>query len=240
MGRFEQEPRPGSPQHHRRTFNLVPGRPQVDAEEKIVAEFDAGTPAAAHAVDDRRVESECIGAILSAPGVVLGESTPLPVFERPELRAGIAQMTFDLFQARESRADPHGGELQARERIPGHHGPDVVKNQAPDRRIAPGGEHHPDQASHRGSDPVDSRSLARSLEPAQERDALGWSGEPGKQRCRVRKILRKTVILLVLEPVALAAADDVHARDAATAVRETRRELVEVPAVARQAVYAYH
>src|SRR5712672_2665004 len=77
--------------------------------------------------------------------------------------------------------------------------------------------------------------LGPSLAPWSRR-----SSEPGEQRRRVRKILRKTVVLLVLEPVALAAADDVHARDAAAALRETRRELVEVPAVARQAVHAHH
>src|SRR5439155_16420501 len=81
-GRFEQEIRLRSPQHQPRAFNLVPGRPQVDAKEKIVAEYNAGITAPAHAVDYRRVESKRIGAILSASGVVLGEATPLPVAER--------------------------------------------------------------------------------------------------------------------------------------------------------------
>ena len=51
--------------------------------------------------------------------------------------------------------------------------------------------------------------------------------------------MRKTVILLVLEPVAVAATDDIHAYDPAASGGEARGKLVEIAAVAGEAVHAH-
>src|SRR6266496_2037345 len=136
-------------------------------------------------------------------------------------------MALDFLEAREPRAGAAGGELEPHQGAPGHQRPDVVQHQAADRRIGFCREHHPDQAAHRGSDPVDSLALARSLEPAQKGDPVRGRGYPGEQRRGVGKILRESVILLVLEPVAVAAADHVHAHDAAAPGGEVLGELVE-------------
>ncbi len=148
-------------------------------------------------------------------------------------------MTLDILDARETHSDAARGELEPREGGPGNKRPDVVQHQTPDRRIGLGRDHHPDQAAHRSADPVDSLPLARSLEAAQQGNAGSRRGEPREQRRGVGEILRETVVFLVLEPVAVTAADDVHAHDPAAPGGERRRELVEIPAVARETVHAH-
>ena len=226
-------------QNQGRALHRVPGSPEVDAEKEVAAEFDARV-AAAHRTDDRRVVGERILSVLAAPRPVRGEPPPLPVPQGTERSAGLAKMALDLGEARKARAGAGGRELEPRQRPPRHQRPDVVQHQAADRRIGLRREHHPDQAAHRGSDPVDSLPHARSLEPAQKRDFVRRRGHPGEQCGGVGKILRESVVLLVLEPVAVAAADDVHAHDAASPAGEVLGELVEIAAVAREAVHAHY
>src|SRR6266498_4086857 len=160
----------------------LPHRPEVDAEKEVVAEFHAGVPAAAQAAHDRRVARERVRPVFSPARAVLREAAPLPVLERSERRAGLAQMALDLVEIAEPGPGAGGAELEPHQRMPGKQRPDVVQHQAAYRGIGLRREHHPDQASHRGSDPVDSRPLACSLEPAQEGDLVRGRGEPREQR----------------------------------------------------------
>ena len=101
------------------------------------------------------------------------------------------------------------------------HRPGVVQHQARDRRARLRGERHADQAAHRGA------------EPAHRLDV-----EAGDQRHHVGDVLRHGVELGVGEAVGVAAPGDVGA-DHAPAAAQRARQVVEIAAVARQAVHAH-
>ena len=75
-------------------------------------------------------------------------------------------------------------------------------------------------------------------EPSGE-DATFQRRDARDQRGGIGLVLPEGVVLLVLQPVALAAARDVHAHHAAVALQRTGQP-IEVAAVAREAVHAHH
>jgi hypothetical protein len=151
-----------------------------------------------------------------------------------EARARLAQVRRGLGEVLERGA---GGRLalEAEERVPRDERTDVVQHQPPDRRVGPGREQQADEPAHRGADPVELRAAAADPEEAR-RDRRGHARD---QRRGVVEIGAEAVARFVLEPVAVAAADDVHGDDA-TLLLQRAGEIVEVARVARQAVHAQH
>ena len=98
--------------------------------------------------------------------------------------------------------------------------PDIVDDQAADRRVRLHRHEHPDQTAHRGPDPVDRVGI-----------------EAGDQRRHIGEILGIGIGRTVGQPAAGAAADDIGTDDPGL-VGQGGRQDIEIAAVAGQAVDA--
>ena len=112
-------------------FDRVPGLPQVDAEHEVAAEFDARVAAARMRADDRRVVGEhgTRRPRRGASRARRGGATARPSAGRTTRRSREGASS-TVLQAREAPRRAGRDELQAHQRGPGDQRPDVVQHQA--------------------------------------------------------------------------------------------------------------
>ena len=147
---------------------------------------------------------------------------PLRVGELAEAAVDQAQMRLELGQILEGQVQAEIGADLCERRLR-HEWPDIVDHQPSHRRPLAGGQHDPDQAAHRGADPVD---LGNAHDVEQARDLRG--------------IDRHVVLAGIGQPAAVAPAGHVHRQHPAAAGRQQRGQHVEIVRVAREAVHADH
>ena len=145
---------------------------------------------------------------------------PLIVGKWSEGCAYLTNIGLGGLQRGKFRRGPHIGP-DTLQRNRGHHRPDIVEHHSRYRRTGLARQQHSDQAAHRGADPMHLFNI-----------------EACDQRRHVGHIGGKSVSRLVTQPFAATAAHDVRANDP-VAITHRTREIVEITAVARQAVHAH-
>ena len=208
-GSGSEEVRFGTPQHQRRAGDRVPKRPQIAAL--------AACGAKRHA--DPGVELESPAAIGFLSRGTSRQCFPLILGKCAKRRRHLADVRLQLIKRIESGVETYiRSDARKRSRLDDR--ADIVDHQPDNRRFRLCRHHYAEQSSHGGADPCDAVRTG--------------VGKQGRQR---GEIGRKSIIVGIAQPLAVAASRHIRT-DHSITVGNRRSQGVEIASVTGQAMNA--